>query len=116
MTDGCKLIETFEGMKVTQIAAGGWHSLVLESGNVYAFGWNESGQLGVESADLKTSGIVDLPTLVNLPTDLNFIMLSCGSRHSMAVSSEGMNIFVDQLRLLIIIIKFQRLLLYLGIQ
>lgn len=63
--------------------------MVLENGNVYAWGWNESGQLGIENAQLKTSGIIDSPTLVNLP-DLEFIQIKAGSRHSMAVSSEGL--------------------------
>ena len=31
-----------------QLASGGWHNLALtESGDVYSWGWNESGQLGL---------------------------------------------------------------------
>ena len=88
--DDCRLIEALEGLKVGQISAGGWHSLVLENGNVYSFGWNSHGQLGIESAELKTSGVCETPTLVNLPSELEFILVKAGSRHSMAVSSEGL--------------------------
>lgn len=35
---------------VTQVSAGGWHNLALgEGGDVYSWGWNESGQLGLET-------------------------------------------------------------------
>ena len=92
VTDDCKLIEALEGIKITQISSGGWHSLALdENGSVYAFGWNENGQIGIEKSDeLKTpASIVDVPTLCNLP-ELDFIIVKAGSRHSMAVSSEGL--------------------------
>lgn len=80
-----KEIEALSGIKIMQISAGGWHSLVLsEFGDIYAFGWNESGQLGIGSED----AIKALPTLIEL-NDVNFISISCGSRHSMSVSERG---------------------------
>ncbi|XP_065185313.1 E3 ubiquitin-protein ligase HERC2-like [Sycon ciliatum] len=48
---GPRLVEALDGVRCLLIAAGGWHSLALmESGDVYSWGWNESGQLGIESA------------------------------------------------------------------
>ena len=45
--DGQKEIEALTGIRIMQISAGGWHSLALsEFGDIYAWGWNESGQLG----------------------------------------------------------------------
>ncbi|KAK4337386.1 hypothetical protein RND71_044131 [Anisodus tanguticus] len=50
VTEDCKLIEALEGIKIIQISAGSWHSLALsEFGDVYSWGLNESGQLGVDS-------------------------------------------------------------------
>lgn len=49
---------------------------------MYSCGLNESGQLGI---DTNSSGVVDVPTLVNLPSELEFIMVKAGSRHSMVI-------------------------------
>ncbi|XP_052100080.1 RCC1 domain-containing protein 1-like [Mytilus californianus] len=45
-----KLIDSLAGLKMLAVAAGGWHSLcVSECGDIYCWGWNESGQLGLPS-------------------------------------------------------------------
>ena len=49
-------IEVLGGINIVQIAAGGWHSCALsESGDVYIWGWNESGQLGLPCRNLSDS-------------------------------------------------------------
>ncbi|XP_028906911.1 RCC1 domain-containing protein 1 [Ornithorhynchus anatinus] len=41
-------VEALRGLPVAEVAAGGWHSLAVgESGDVYVWGWNESGQLAL---------------------------------------------------------------------
>ncbi|KAL4231363.1 RCC1 domain-containing protein 1 [Mactra antiquata] len=41
-------IQTFEGIKVVSIVTGGWHSCAItDTADVYVWGWNESGQLGL---------------------------------------------------------------------
>ncbi|CAJ0926297.1 18317_t:CDS:2 [Entrophospora sp. SA101] len=51
-----KVIEFFQGLKVTQIACGGLHSAVItDSGDLYTFGWNNLGRLGVKSNTTNTS-------------------------------------------------------------
>ncbi|KAK3582772.1 hypothetical protein CHS0354_015299 [Potamilus streckersoni] len=41
-------VETLSGLAVRVIAAGGWHSTaVTAEGDLYVWGWNESGQLGL---------------------------------------------------------------------
>eukprot|EP00096_Caligus_rogercresseyi_P012781 TRINITY_DN5466_c0_g1_i1.p1 TRINITY_DN5466_c0_g1~~TRINITY_DN5466_c0_g1_i1.p1 ORF type:complete len:438 (-),score=131.67 TRINITY_DN5466_c0_g1_i1:192-1505(-) len=41
-------LSLLEGLPIRSIAAGGWHSAVVtRSGDLYTFGWNESGQLAV---------------------------------------------------------------------
>lgn len=43
-----KKIEMLSGMKVVAVASGGWHcAVVTDSGDLYVWGWNESGQLGL---------------------------------------------------------------------
>ncbi|XP_027707232.1 RCC1 domain-containing protein 1 [Vombatus ursinus] len=43
-------VEALQGLTMAQVAAGGWHSLcVSEAGDLYIWGWNESGQLALPS-------------------------------------------------------------------
>jgi alpha-tubulin suppressor-like RCC1 family protein len=51
------VVEALEGVTVTNIAAGGWHSLaVTDAGDLYAWGWNERGQLGLPSVNVSGKG------------------------------------------------------------
>ncbi|XP_045190309.2 uncharacterized protein LOC123547349 [Mercenaria mercenaria] len=51
-----RCIDTFSGIFVISIAAGGWHSTaVTDSGDAYVWGWNESGQLGLPNGTLSTA-------------------------------------------------------------
>ncbi|XP_073948428.1 RCC1 domain-containing protein 1 isoform X2 [Choristoneura fumiferana] len=88
------LIEALAGVTITQISAGGWHSLALsEFGDVYAWGWNDTGQLGIKEissgeSDKTNVDSCDLPTLVDIyddngdTVDLNVKQIACGNRHS----------------------------------
>ena len=53
-------------------------------GQIYAFGSNNYGQLGV--GDLVSRGS---PTLVKLPIDVSIVMIAAGSHHSVALTMEG---------------------------
>ncbi|XP_075980385.1 uncharacterized protein LOC142979388 [Anticarsia gemmatalis] len=80
-------LEAVAGIKIVKISAGGWHSLALsESGDLYAWGWNDTGQLGIKNKQGHESYIV--PTLVDI-FDENGVQvhhnvedIACGSRHS----------------------------------
>lgn len=63
--DTCHEISKLKGCKITQIAAGDYHSLALsKDGRVYVFGDNSFGQLGI---DFKSDEqFVDTPTLLLL--------------------------------------------------
>lgn len=86
-------VNALSGLKIKKIAAGAFHSLALsEFGDVYAWGWNKDGQLGVWG-DFASSCFVDsesypFPSLVNIydrigcPVMSNVIDIACGSRHS----------------------------------
>lgn len=88
------VIHALAGLPMKAIACGNWHSLVLsQDGDVYSWGWNEHGQLGLTNSPSPT---VALPTLVDIASssatssDVSFVSISCGSRHSAAVSEGGM--------------------------
>ncbi|XP_030045522.1 RCC1 domain-containing protein 1 [Microcaecilia unicolor] len=43
-----RTVEALHGVLMGDVAAGGWHSVsVSEAGDIYVWGWNESGQLGL---------------------------------------------------------------------
>ncbi|OBS60702.1 hypothetical protein A6R68_08168 [Neotoma lepida] len=43
-----RLLEALQGLRMVEVAAGGWHSVcVSETGDIYIWGWNESGQLAL---------------------------------------------------------------------
>jgi alpha-tubulin suppressor-like RCC1 family protein len=75
---------------VTQVAAGGFHSLALTaSGQLYAFGDNESGQLGneIKVGDLSAN---PTPTLVTLPgANGPVTQIAAGGLFSLAVTAGG---------------------------
>ncbi|KAM5292900.1 RCC1 domain-containing protein 1 [Ctenodactylus gundi] len=46
-------LEVLQGLPMAVVAAGGWHSLcVSEAGDIYIWGWNESGQLALPTRSL----------------------------------------------------------------
>ena len=95
-----QLIEALAGVPITGIAAGGWHSLALSScSDVYTWGWDCSGQLGHyqpssnsdDSSKDRTAEVVAVPRLLDSEetNQCDFVSISAGSRHSVAVSSDG---------------------------
>ncbi|XP_061194504.1 RCC1 domain-containing protein 1-like [Saccostrea echinata] len=49
------ILEDLAGVKISHVEAGGWHSLaVSELGDLYVWGWNESGQLGLPCRNIST--------------------------------------------------------------
>ncbi len=75
---------------VTQIAAGADHSLALtSSGQLYAFGDNETGQLG-NATNVETEKPNPTPTVVSLPGEVGPVtLIAAGESHSLAVTSSG---------------------------
>ena len=75
---------------VTQVAAGGDHSLALTaSGQLYAFGDNEFGQLG-SATNNGTNHANPTPTLVALPGEIGPVtQVAAGADQSLAVTASG---------------------------
>lgn len=80
------VIEALDGIKVISVTCGRWHNLVLsESGDLYSWGWNAHKQLG-HSSDLAT---IATPCLVEVNEADVFCSVSCGARHSAALTVCG---------------------------
>ncbi|XP_064373839.1 RCC1 domain-containing protein 1 isoform X2 [Dromaius novaehollandiae] len=114
-----RLVEALAGVPMRELAAGGWHSAsVSEAGDLYVWGWNESGQLALpskalaeERAQAEGAGageaeltprreqpgaegaefisIQAFPALLDFPHDLEVSKVGCGSRHTAAVTRDG---------------------------
>ena len=83
-----------EDFTYVQVSGGAGHSLALGSdGNVYAWGYNYSGQLGDgTTTDRHTPVRVKTPdrkTYPDLPADFTYVQVSTGSWHSLALGSDG---------------------------
>jgi alpha-tubulin suppressor-like RCC1 family protein len=82
------------GFAVKSVACGGWHSCAfLDTGELYSWGYNGSGQLGLPSSVIKTSR----PTLVQsryFPEGIVGIRINdvaCGWEHSLALALDASN-------------------------
>ena len=75
------------GTRITAIAAGGDHSLALDSqGNVWAWGNNDRGQLGTSDQDTLRSRV---PVKLPFPLNTRFTKIAAGALHSLAIDSNG---------------------------
>jgi alpha-tubulin suppressor-like RCC1 family protein len=79
------LIEDTGFGKITAISAGYDYSLILNSqGQVYAFGRNNLGQLGLGDDEAR-----EVPTLVETPGFENIVAIAAGQSYSLALDSQG---------------------------
>lgn len=77
------LVKALDGIKISAIAAGGWHSCaVSEEGDLYTWGWNSNGQLGIgdEYSVMATPHVVDFDD-----DQVNVVKVACGSRHTIVL-------------------------------
>uniref|UniRef100_A0AAY4BKB2 RCC1 domain-containing protein 1 n=2 Tax=Denticeps clupeoides TaxID=299321 RepID=A0AAY4BKB2_9TELE len=108
-----RALEALWGVPMSSVAAGGWHSACISAGgDLYVWGWNESGQLGLPSRGLKKDltraatgelnaskifqsshgvfiSIQAFPALLDIPQVSEICKVSCGSRHTAAVTGTG---------------------------
>ena len=81
--------DTSKAFKAAQISAGGFHALAIsQDGTLWAWGWNDYGQLGVTRQTNRS-----MPTQVGSPTDssqpFQVAQISAGVLHSLAVDQNG---------------------------
>uniref|UniRef100_A0A672N7B5 RCC1 domain containing 1 n=1 Tax=Sinocyclocheilus grahami TaxID=75366 RepID=A0A672N7B5_SINGR len=110
-----QVVEALWGVPIRAVSAGSWHSAsVSAGGDLYMWGWNESGQLGLLSRGLEEEklggksrkteqpinedekkeadvfiSIQALPALVDIPNVSEISRISCGSRHTAAGTGTG---------------------------
>ncbi|KAF7702179.1 RCC1 domain-containing protein 1 [Silurus meridionalis] len=115
--DEPRAIEALWGVPMKSVAAGGWHSACISAGgDLYVWGWNESGQLGLPSKGLREArqrekqriekdklegskmdesnsdvfiSIQAFPALVDVSEASEINKVSCGSRHTAAITGIG---------------------------
>ncbi|KAG0494376.1 hypothetical protein HPP92_005370 [Vanilla planifolia] len=81
-------LEFLKDSSISQISGGWRHSMALTSdGRLFGWGWNKFGQLGVGDNVDHCS-----PVLVKFPDDQKVVQVSCGWRHTLAVT-ERRNVF-----------------------
>ncbi|KAK2588070.1 hypothetical protein KPH14_004135 [Odynerus spinipes] len=92
--DDPKLVEALAGLNVVQISAAGWHSAVVtDQGDLYTWGWNINGELGIPSEDAK---VVAIPTVINFedgekkePIEINITKVQCGNTFTICLTDDG---------------------------
>jgi alpha-tubulin suppressor-like RCC1 family protein len=83
-----QLNEYLSDIQIIDICCGGWHSLALtNSGQVYAWGGNDCGQIGKRTNGFNSNQLI--PIKVNGFNDEKVVMVSCGYWHSMALTESG---------------------------
>ncbi|EEF39472.1 ultraviolet-B receptor UVR8 [Ricinus communis] len=81
-------LEALQGSFISQISGGWRHTMAVTSdGKLYGWGWNKFGQVGVGDNVDRSS-----PVQVKLPLEQKVILISCGWRHTLAVT-ERQNVF-----------------------
>uniref|UniRef100_A0A3Q3XBV0 RCC1 domain containing 1 n=1 Tax=Mola mola TaxID=94237 RepID=A0A3Q3XBV0_MOLML len=118
-----RAVEALGGMPMSYVATGSWHSVCIsDGGDLYVWGWNESGQLGLPSRGLRKAlqqqgnphaadicleggmqikspqdgkceevfiSIQAFPALLDVSPSCELMAVSCGSRHTAAVTTTG---------------------------
>ncbi|XP_070763189.1 RCC1 domain-containing protein 1-like isoform X2 [Enoplosus armatus] len=113
-----RAVEALWGMPMNCVATGGWHSVCIsDGGDLYVWGWNESGQLGLPSRGLRKKAqagapcqdastspaeepqegenhedvfisIQAFPALLDITPSCEIRTVSCGCRHTAAITSD----------------------------
>lgn len=83
-------IEALDGVPMAAVACGLWHSMALsECGDIYSWGWNDHAQVK-PFPQAGPQPVVSVPTLIDPGAgDEEFCSISCGARHSAAVTKKG---------------------------
>lgn len=84
------LVEALTGITIIQVSAGGWHSVALSDiGDVYTWGWNNHGQLGITCQPPEVpSAFYTLPYPVDFCIECNVDYVACGSMHTVALTTK----------------------------
>nr|XP_002745648.3 E3 ISG15--protein ligase HERC5 [Callithrix jacchus] len=85
-TTAPQIVEHLAGIPLAQISAGEAHSMALSmSGNIYSWGKNEFGQLGLDHTESK-----DSPSLIEALDNQKVEFLACGGSHTALLTQDGL--------------------------
>ncbi|KAG7189944.1 hypothetical protein KM043_006105 [Ampulex compressa] len=91
--DDPRLVEALAGIKVVQISAGGWHSAVVtDQGDLYTWGWNTCGELGVNEKGTKVIGapaLIDFKDQTGGNVDVRAKKVQCGNNFTVCMMEDG---------------------------
>lgn len=97
--DKPKLIDALAGIKIIDIACGAFHSVAISSfGDLYSFGWNTNGQLGLKKAlhesfstsEIKCQQVYTIPQLIEFEDENeSFVNVYCGNKHTILKTETG---------------------------
>ncbi|KAE7997572.1 hypothetical protein FH972_002195 [Carpinus fangiana] len=78
-------IQAFQGVSIKMVAAGAEHTAaVAEDGELYGWGWGRYGNLGLGDRNDRL-----VPEKVSAVNGEKMVMVACGWRHTISVSSSG---------------------------
>ncbi|XP_048669557.1 E3 ISG15--protein ligase HERC5 isoform X3 [Marmota marmota marmota] len=81
-----QMVENLAGVPLVQISAGEAHSMALSmSGNVYSWGKNNFGQLGLGHTKNRAA-----PCLIETPDNKKVEFLACGGSHAALLTQDGL--------------------------
>jgi alpha-tubulin suppressor-like RCC1 family protein len=76
------------GVRAVSIGVSGDDSIAITAGgDLYAWGANDAGQLGIGRVSTKPSPSVPTPTRVHLPAGLRAVSVAVSTDHTLAVTS-----------------------------
>ncbi|XP_056596567.1 RCC1 domain-containing protein 1 isoform X2 [Triplophysa dalaica] len=74
-----QVVEALWGVQITAVSAGGWHSAsVSAGGDLYMWGWNESGQLGLPSRSVEEEKLLRARRTGDTLVSKDLCVDSCG--------------------------------------
>ncbi|XP_046418742.1 RCC1 domain-containing protein 1-like [Neodiprion fabricii] len=91
--DNPTIIEALAGLKVVQISAAGWHSAVVtDQGDLYTWGWNTEGQMGISDEGTKvyaTPKPVDFMDTDGRAFDASVKKAQCGNAFTICMMDDN---------------------------
>lgn len=83
-------LDFFDDYEIVTICGGSYHTIIQTKTEVFGFGGNEFGQLGLDDTSRQF-----LPTKLNFFDDYEIISVECGYRHSIVITTKGVYVFGD---------------------
>lgn len=84
-------VTSLSSKRIISLTGGVHHSLALSSsGEVFAFGRGDSGQLGSNEVSMKSAGdFCERPVRPTFPAGTKLSSISCGGNHNLAITEKG---------------------------